>query len=72
MITQQEAIAIARREVEDALQGADTPVEAELKDGQYVVEFKYAWPPGTRGPSFVRITVDASSGEVLERLSDAD
>ncbi|MFO7996822.1 MAG: PepSY domain-containing protein [Dehalococcoidia bacterium] len=70
MITRDEAIEIARKEAGSSV-GPDSTVRVKLKDDRYVVEFKLVWPPGTRGPDFVRITIDARSGEVLERLMDA-
>jgi uncharacterized membrane protein YkoI len=70
MITRDKAIEIAREEAGGSV-GPDSPVKVKLKKDRYVVEFKLIWPPGTRGPGFVRITIDAQSGEVLERLMDA-
>jgi hypothetical protein len=70
MVTRDDAIEIAKREAGTSVK-PDAPIKVRLKDNQYIVEFKYIWPPGTRGPSFVRITIDARSGEVLERLMDA-
>ena len=70
MITRDEAVEIARKEAGTSIK-PDTPVKVRQKKDQYVVEFRLVWPPGTRGPSFVRITVDAGSGKVLERLMDA-
>jgi len=70
MITKNEAARIARTEAGSSVE-PDSPVKVKLKGDQYVVEFKLIWPSGTRGPSFVRITIDAQSGEVLERLMDA-
>ena len=70
MISQDEAIDIARKEAGTSIK-PDAPVEAELKEGRYIVEFKSVWPPGTRGPDFVRITIDANDGSVIERLMDA-
>jgi uncharacterized membrane protein YkoI len=70
MITEERAIEIARKEAGISIK-PDAPVEVKLENEKYIVEFKSVWPKGTLGPGFVRITIDAQSGEVLQRLMDA-
>ena len=70
MITKEEAIAIAEKAIEGAAKPQEgSPIETELKDGKYIVTFVAIWPPETLGPDYTaRVTIDASSGEVLELL----
>jgi uncharacterized membrane protein YkoI len=70
MITEKESVEIAKKEAGDSVQ-PDAPIEVKLENNKYIVEFKSVLPPGTRGTSFIRITIDANSGEVLQRLMDA-
>lgn len=74
MITQDEAIEIAKKAIKGSITPQqNAPIEVELKNDQYIVVFVCIWPPGTRGPDFsARVTIDAHSGRVLEILAGAD
>jgi hypothetical protein len=51
---------------------ADTPVTTERRGGHWVVTFPLALPPGTKGADYyARVTIDATSGEVVEILGGA-
>lgn len=72
MITRDEAIEIAKKAVEGTFKPEELArIEVELKN-EYIVEFVLIVPPGTLGRGFIRVTIDARSGQVLRRLMDAD
>jgi len=70
MITQDEALKIARRAIKGKVTPQqDAPVEATLNNDQYIIVFVHINPPGRRGPDFdAKVTIDARSGKVLEIL----
>ena len=70
MITRTEALDIARKAIEGSVvPQAGAPVDVQLADGRYTVVFTHILPPGTRGPDYdARVTIEASSGKVLEIL----
>ena len=74
MITQDEAIKVAKKAIKGIIKPQkNAPIEVKLKNGQYIVVFVSVWPPGTLGPDFAaKVTLDASSGQVLEILGGAD
>lgn len=74
MITEDEAVAIARQAIEGKITPEeDAPIRVEWADNQYIVTFEVILPPGVRGPDFsAQVTIDANTGEVIEILAGAD
>ena len=74
MITQDEAIKIAKKEIRGKIKlQEEAPIEVELKNDRYIVTFVCILPPDTLGPDFsARVTIDALSGRILEILSGTD
>lgn len=74
MITEDEAVAIARQAIEGKITPEeDAPIRVEWADNQVIVTFEVINPPGVRGPDFsAQVTIDAYTGEVLEILAGAD
>ncbi|MBW4644930.1 MAG: PepSY domain-containing protein [Goleter apudmare HA4340-LM2] len=70
MITQDQAIEIAKQEIQGKVEPQqDAPIKVELKDNRYIVVFEHINPPGTRGPDYdAKVTIDGNSGKVLEIL----
>jgi uncharacterized membrane protein YkoI len=73
MITRAEAVDIARKAIEGKVTlQSGSPIEVDLKDDRFTVVFVHLLPPGTRGPDYdAKVTIDASSGEVLSLLGSS-
>ena len=73
MITQAEAIEIAKKAVEGTYKPEELErVEVALQDDRYIVKLVLGLPPLTVGRGFIQVTLDACCGRVLGRLMDAD
>ena len=74
MITQAEAIEIARKEIDGKIEiEENAPITAELKTNQYVITFGCNLPPDTLGPDYAaQVTVDAISGKIVSVMAGAD
>lgn len=73
MLTRDEAVGIAGKAVEGTFESHELArIDVELVDDRYIVTFVLIVPPLTVGSGFVQVTLDARTGEVLERLRDAD
>ncbi|OGN87557.1 MAG: hypothetical protein A2158_07355 [Chloroflexi bacterium RBG_13_46_14] len=74
MITQDEAIGIARKEIEGKIEiEENAPITAELENNQYIVTFGCILPPDTLGPDYAaRVTIDAISGKIVNVLAGTD
>jgi len=73
ILSEDEAIRIARGAIGELELQKGAPIEVTLHEGRYVVVFVELSPPHTPGPGFAaKVTIDASSGKVLEGLSGPD
>lgn len=74
MITQTEAIEIARKEILGKIEiEENAPVTAELENNQYIVTFGCNLPPDTLGPDYAaRVTINAVSGKIMNVLAGTD
>lgn len=70
MLTESEAIAIARRALVGKVTPQDgAPVVVDTEGDRLIVTFVHHNPPGVRGPDYdARVTLDRRSGRVLEIL----
>ena len=73
VLSKDDAIRIARTAIGELELQKGAPIEVTLHEGRYVVVFVELSPPHTPGPGFAaKVTIDASSGKVLEGLSGPD
>ncbi|MFC1860712.1 hypothetical protein ACFLYL_00300 [Chloroflexota bacterium] len=74
MITQDEAIAIARKALKGKVKTEeDAPVEVEPAGNRYIIRFRRLLPLGVRGSDIAaEVIVGARSGRVFRVLAGAD
>jgi len=70
MITESEAISIAKRTIKGKATPQDgSPITSELQGNTYIVTFIHENPPGVKGADYdARVTLDAKTGEVMQLL----
>lgn len=70
MITEDEAIKIAKREIRGRVQTQKgAPITVKLSDDRFEVTFVHVTPPDSLGPGYdARVTIDAKTGEVLQAI----
>ena len=72
-LSEADALRIARGAIGELELQKGAPIEITLHDGRYEVVFVHLSPGGTPGPGFAaKVTIDASSGKVLDGLSGPD
>jgi hypothetical protein len=69
-LTAERSIEIARRAIAGKVElSPDSSVEVASRKGLHIVTFVHHTPPHMLGPDYdARVTIDASTGEVLEIL----
>jgi uncharacterized membrane protein YkoI len=73
MMPESEAIEIARKAVEGTFEAGELErIEVMKSNGEYIVKFILIVPPLTVGSGFIEVTLNGYTGEVLEKLRDAD
>lgn len=70
MISEMDALRIAKEAIEGKVNTQEgAPVTVEMEDDCYIITFVHINPPDTLGPDYdAMVTIDATSGEVLEIL----
>ncbi len=70
MITEAEAIEIAKEAIEGKIQPqTDSPITVQHHEGRYIITFVHITPSDMLGPDYdARVTIDARTGAVLEIL----
>ena len=72
-LSEAEAIRIAKGAIGELELQKGAPIEVNLRDGHYEVIFANVLPPPTFGSDFAaKVTIDASSGKVLDSIMGAD